>query len=103
MSGRRDTRVNDNDRAAQSAAGGEQSALGRKRELLRALLAEGGIDPSRMPITRRKPDCGPLPLSYAQEELWLHDQIEPGSVAFNVVLPAVRFEGRVDPLTLRKN
>jgi len=38
---------------------------------------------------------GPQPLSYAQQSLWLHDQLEPGDPSYNS--PAVlRLRGRVD-------
>jgi amino acid adenylation domain-containing protein len=39
-------------------------------------------------------DGGPLPTSYAQERLWLHDQLAPGSTAFNLGF-ARRWRGRL--------
>ena len=36
-----------------------------------------------------------LPLSFAQQRLWLIDQLEPGSPAYNIHLP-VRMRGRLD-------
>ncbi|WP_163997845.1 non-ribosomal peptide synthetase, partial [Pyxidicoccus caerfyrddinensis] len=42
-----------------------------------------------------------LPLSFAQQRLWLIDQLQPGSSAYN--MPAfVRMEGQLDPEALRR-
>jgi amino acid adenylation domain-containing protein len=88
-------------RQSKSSGAGDDAAASRKRELLRTLLAEGGLDPSSMPVIRRKSGSAPPPLSYVQEELWLHDQIHPGNIAFNVVIP-VRFSGRLDATALER-
>lgn len=79
----------------ESQLAGEELAR-KKRELLRRLLAQDAVDPARLPIIPRKPDTAPLPLSFAQEELWLIDQIDPGTIAFNIVSPPLRFEGRLN-------
>ncbi|HXO26083.1 MAG TPA: condensation domain-containing protein, partial [Thermoanaerobaculia bacterium] len=39
---------------------------------------------------------GPLALSFAQERLWLLDQLQPGNVAYNIPI-AVRLRGPLDP------
>ena len=44
----------------------------------------------------------PLPLSFAQERLWFLDQLEPGSVRYNVAL-ALRFTGRLDAPILQRS
>ena len=93
--------LRDRKRQSKSPGAGDAAAASRKRELLRTLLAEGGFDPSRMPVVRRKSGSAPPPLSYVQEELWLHDQIHPGNIAFNVVIP-VRFNGRLDATALER-
>lgn len=85
----------------QSQLAGEESAR-KKRELLRRLLAQDMINPARLPISPRRPDTYPLPLSFAQEELWLIDQIDPGTIAFNIVSPPLRFEGRLNTAVLER-
>ncbi len=57
------------------------------------------LDPApeagRTTIPRRSAGSGPLPLSYSQERLWFMDQLQPGSVAYN--LPAaIRLRGDLD-------
>ncbi|MEA2693226.1 MAG: hypothetical protein QOJ16_2613, partial [Acidobacteriota bacterium] len=71
----------------------------RKRQLLALLLAEEGIDPLRTPILPLPRDAQGVrrgPLSFAQERLWLIDQIEPGNIAYNVP-SALRLRGRLAP------
>ncbi|HYH44517.1 MAG TPA: condensation domain-containing protein, partial [Thermoanaerobaculia bacterium] len=52
-------------------------------------------------ITRRPADTTPLPLSYSQERLWFIDQLQPGSVAYN--LPAaIRLQGDLDPAAFHR-
>jgi amino acid adenylation domain-containing protein len=54
----------------------------------------------RPPIKRRT-QVGPIPLSFAQQRLWFMDQLNPGSIAYNVPL-AVRFNGQLSVDTLEK-
>ena len=60
-------------------------------EILRQKLARerehDGVRPRR--------DDGPAPLSFAQQRLWLIDQVQPGSAAYNMPL-ALRLDGRLD-------
>ncbi|HEY2739537.1 MAG TPA: condensation domain-containing protein, partial [Thermoanaerobaculia bacterium] len=51
--------------------------------------------PSLVPAPRK----GPLPLSFAQQRLWLIDQLEPGSPLYNMPV-ALRIEGPLDPRAL---
>ncbi len=68
-------------------------------EILALLLAEEGIDladGTAIPLCER---VGDLPLSFAQERLWLVDRLAPGSAAYN--LPsAIRLEGALDASAL---
>ncbi|MDY7095152.1 MAG: amino acid adenylation domain-containing protein [Acidobacteriota bacterium] len=51
------------------------------------------------PALEKVPRDRPLPLSSAQERMWLWAQMEPGSTAFNVAF-AVAMAGRLDAATL---
>ncbi|HSF39107.1 MAG TPA: non-ribosomal peptide synthase/polyketide synthase [Thermoanaerobaculia bacterium] len=74
----------------------------KKRRLLALLMKEKGIDPAKTPIVPRprRPDAS-FPLSFAQERLWVIDQLEPGNVAYNLPM-ALRLEGRLDPELLSR-
>ncbi|MEW5931555.1 MAG: amino acid adenylation domain-containing protein, partial [Gemmatimonadota bacterium] len=52
------------------------------------------------PPIERVPRTGPLPLSFAQQRLWLMDRIEPGSPAYNMHF-ALRLRGALDADALR--
>src|ERR1051325_5039687 len=55
-----------------------------QRKLLAQLLEEEGIEaPGQQHIPRRKSDDN-LQLSFAQQRLWLLDQLEPANAAYNV-------------------
>ncbi len=47
------------------------------------------------PLRPARRDGEPIPLSFAQQRLWLIDQLEPGSAAYNVPF-ALRLNGRLD-------
>jgi amino acid adenylation domain-containing protein len=53
------------------------------------------------PTVPRVPREGPLRCSFAQEQLWLVDQLTPGSSAYNFSWP-IRLEGRLDTDALGK-
>ena len=69
---------------------------------LAAFIAAQG-DPARADLgaIARAPRIGPIPLSYAQERLWLVDQIDPGNVAYNMP-GAMRLRGPLDSGALRR-
>ena len=54
--------------------------------------AQGGFAP---PPIERAPRSLELPLSYAQQRLWLLDQIQPGNTAYNLPF-ALRFSGDLE-------
>ena len=58
------------------------------REIDARMRAGAGALPPLEPVPRGEP----LPLSYAQERLWLYEQLEPGSNAFNLAY-ALRLRG----------
>ncbi|HSF39112.1 MAG TPA: non-ribosomal peptide synthase/polyketide synthase [Thermoanaerobaculia bacterium] len=80
----------------------EQGLDEKKRRLLALLMKEKGIDPAKAPIVPRprRPDAS-FPLSFAQERLWVIDQLEPGSAAYNLPM-ALRLEGKLDPALLSR-
>ncbi len=57
-------------------------------------LRVGGAVAAQPPLSRRARE-GALPLSFAQQRLWLLDQIEPNSVAYSIPL-AVKLDGALD-------
>ena len=71
---------------------GEPTIASIAKEVERIIQSGGGI--AEADITPANRDQR-LPLSFAQQRLWLLDKIEPGSVAYNVPL-AVRIEGDLD-------
>ncbi|RKH27986.1 non-ribosomal peptide synthetase, partial [Corallococcus sp. CA041A] len=56
---------------------------------------------SRLPPLTRATHDGPPPLSFAQQRLWLLDQLQPGSAAYNIPA-ALRLKGQVDIESLRR-
>ncbi|MEU6375590.1 amino acid adenylation domain-containing protein [Streptomyces sp. NPDC046909] len=80
----------------------ETDLAARKRELLRRRLESAGLadTPTRSErIPRRPADAGRLPLSYAQSRMWLLQQLDPASPAYNVCL-AIRLRGPLDAARL---
>ncbi len=57
----------------------------------------GAEPPPLLPVDRG----GPLPLSFAQQRLWIVDQLEPGSTAYHVPL-ALRLTGELDAVALHR-
>ncbi|MGY2092202.1 amino acid adenylation domain-containing protein [Nocardia gipuzkoensis] len=66
---------------------------------LAARVVRGSADPARPPLVRsRRPDR--IPLSLAQQRMWLLNRIEPESPAYNLPF-AIRLTGRLDLPALR--
>ncbi|MEW5931850.1 MAG: amino acid adenylation domain-containing protein, partial [Gemmatimonadota bacterium] len=65
---------------------------------IEALRGDGALlAPPMVPVPR---DGSPLPLSFAQQRLWLVDRIEPGSAAYNMPSP-LRLRGALELPVLR--
>jgi amino acid adenylation domain-containing protein len=79
-----------------------ESELEKQRQrLLEQLLAEEGLDaPSTPAISPRDPSA-PVPLTFAQEVLWLLDRATPGLTAYNTPL-AKRVRGELDVAALER-
>jgi len=85
---------------------GEQNLTGRqsqlseaKRALLEARLR--GNAARRNDAIPPRPQHEPAPLSFAQERLWLVEQLEPGNTAYNISR-VYRFSGSLDHAALVK-
>src|SRR6478752_10395607 len=79
----------------------ERLAL-EKRKLLEQWLEEEGISSrSTVPSGARK-NNSQLPLSFAQQRLWLLDQFEPGSPFYNLPYP-VRLQGKLNIAVLESS
>eukprot|EP01062_Namystynia_karyoxenos_P005080 TRINITY_DN11792_c3_g1_i3.p1 TRINITY_DN11792_c3_g1~~TRINITY_DN11792_c3_g1_i3.p1 ORF type:complete len:1441 (+),score=544.22 TRINITY_DN11792_c3_g1_i3:278-4324(+) len=68
-----------------------------------ARVIDSAVDSERAPPLARVPrqHGAPLPCSFAQQRLWLLDQLEPGNTAYNVPA-AVTVTGLLDGVLLRR-
>ena len=55
----------------------------RKRALLNTYLRGNAPQANKPKTIARRPNANSAPLSYGQEQLWLLDQMEPGSLVYN--------------------
>ena len=67
-----------------------------------AKLMKGDSSLSLAPVIERADRSQRLPLSFAQQRLWLLDQLEPGSVVYNMPL-TVRVRGNLNVELLRQS
>ncbi|MET0397470.1 MAG: amino acid adenylation domain-containing protein, partial [Longimicrobiaceae bacterium] len=74
------------------------AGLARRVEAMRAAAIPLDGAPPLAPVPR---DGRPLPLSFAQQRLWLVDRLEPGSIAYNMPL-AARLRGALDARALER-
>lgn len=73
----------------------------RRREILRRRLRAKNLADDSAAMRRIGPrrDSGRAPLSFAQRRMWLHQQVNPGSSAYNVSIE-LTFHGHVDRAAL---
>src|SRR5690606_18225912 len=71
----------------------EAPTIRNAARLIDGLLAESSSNrlPPLVPIDR----SGPLPLSFVQQQLWLLDQLDPGTPAYNMPV-ALQLRGELD-------
>jgi len=75
----------------------ESPTVAELARAVRSALRPGGGEVSLERAVR----AGDPPLSFAQQRLWLIDQLDPGSAAYNMPL-ALRLTGEIDPGLLRR-
>jgi amino acid adenylation domain-containing protein len=73
-----------------------------KRELLRSLLEEEGIEPARTQRITRRERLNELPLSFAQQRIWFFEQLNPGSPFYNTFQP-ILITGPLNIAALRQS
>ncbi len=73
-----------------------------KRELLERRLRERGERAVAAESIARRVNRAEAPLSFPQQRLWFLDQLEPGSILYNVTR-SVRLRGRLDVEALRRS
>jgi amino acid adenylation domain-containing protein len=73
----------------------------KKRALIEAMLRKEGVVSAAADQIPCRGDCGPAPLSFAQQRLWFFDQFEPGSPVYNLTAP-ISFEGDLDIAALER-
>ncbi|MCE9667443.1 amino acid adenylation domain-containing protein [Myxococcus stipitatus] len=75
----------------------------KQRELFEALLRQRQKqqESAAPPTLRRRSGTGPSPVSFAQQRLWLLNQIEGAGSAYNISV-AVRLDGALDKVALER-
>src|SRR4051794_40802198 len=73
-----------------------------RRALLEKWTKKTSARPAEALAIPRRPEQGPLPLSFAQQRLWVLDQLVPDSPAYNISL-IIRLSGRLDAAVLERS
>ncbi len=79
-----------------------QQLVERKPEIMSFLARVGQMSQAAAPAIVRLSRNEPLPLSYAQERLWVFDRLNPNSPVYNIA-GAVRLKGRLDLSALERS
>ncbi|MBW4635046.1 MAG: amino acid adenylation domain-containing protein [Iphinoe sp. HA4291-MV1] len=74
----------------------------QQRELLAYLLAEEGVELDETSKISKIKNLDEVPLSFAQQQLWFLDQLQPRSSAYNIPV-AIHIEGRLNAATLEQS
>ncbi len=74
----------------------------KKRQVLKLMLKEEGIDFLSIPIVPHPRNQDSYPLSYGQQRLWFLEQFEPGSPLYNIPF-ALRLTGPLNVKALEKS
>ena len=74
----------------------------QKRQVLKMMLKEEGIDFLSIPIVRHPRNRESYPLSFGQQRLWFLEQFEPGSPLYNIPF-AIRLKGKLDVAALEQS
>ena len=77
------------------------TSLSPEQRALFELLRKEKRQPATNGIPRRT-NAGPCPLSFGQQRIWFMEEWQPGTAAYNVVLP-LRLRGPLDVPRLRRS
>lgn len=71
----------------------------KKREQLKQLFRQSGIGTPVTKISPREKNTCPIPASFAQQRIWLQEELHPGSLAYKI-FTAYRLQGQLNPSKL---
>ncbi|TCP59316.1 amino acid adenylation domain-containing protein [Tumebacillus sp. BK434] len=79
----------------------EAPAVAELAMRIEELHGEEGAQQILLPAIQKAPRNEPLPLSFAQQRMWVIDRVLPGSAAYNIPF-ALRLQGTVDTAALER-